>query len=339
MGMIRTICTILLGCTLLLNSANAVQGPAQEKRATSIERWQSMTEEERVEMKKRFESLRLMTPEQRAELKHRAKDLIKERDGLVRKLGPKFQDRLKGLAPHERNHVLREHQLGERRRAGRSLRKNLDSKNATWVDGMIGPGMPRPFHELRAEIRGKVEGHVLDRMGDRGDLTGEERQRIEGLSPKKRMSAMLELHRKRIEAVIARDGLPEGVDPAAWSALQSEDKPERFLGGAHKLGLGALAPRPFDPLMSALAELLRPSFEDRLSVADLPRRKQREMLDGRLAKQLREKLADKAWFPDLNRSKFEGLGDGALLRKLRKLIGAPPREGQPRKRRFPGPPR
>lgn len=313
--------------------------------AERLDRWRRMTPEEREQLKERFEALRKMSKEERATLRERSAELEHERRLLEGKLGPDQRERMRRLPPEERDRILREHQVEEHRRAGQSLRQELDPERAAWVDGLVGPGHPRPMHDARAELRGRIGGRLLERWGQAGTLEEVDRARLEGLAPPERMDELLLIHRERIERVVADEGLPEGVDEAAWTKVQAEVEPERFLKRARKLGLDLLAPPPGNPGHGwrpnwkqdkgpgegppsgpmtgkwGLGELLSPTLEDRLAAAALPHAERRARIEAEIAQRVRTKLADPEWMPQLDRAELTDLADSALLEALRDRAG------------------
>jgi len=322
--------------------------PADE--TSHLERWRQMTPEERARFQERFEALRKLSKEERAALRERARELDAERSEIADKLGPDMRDRMRRLPPEERDRILREHQLEEHRRAGQSLRGELDSERAAWVEGLVGADRPRPIHDVRAELRGRIEGRLLDRWGQAGSFAEGARQRLEGLAPHERMQELLIIHRERIVGVVAQQGLPAGVDAEAWTQLQAETEPERFLRGARKLGLDLLAPPPGDPEHgwrpdwkadgprwerghSELGGLLFPTFEDRMAVAGAPDVERWGLIEARIAARLRTKLGDTTWMPELDRAPLLGLDDSALLETLRGLQRGRHADGDERGRR------
>jgi len=367
-------CTSLIAA-LFLNAASTLAfaqepGPASRpvvqeapdvNEPAPLERWQKMTPEERAKLKERFDELRKMSPEEREALRARARELETERERLEEKLGPDMRERLRHLPPEERDRILREHQMDERRRAGETVREGLDPERADWVERMMGHDHPRPSHDLRRELRGKLEDRMIERWHDGGSLDAKERERLMALSPKARVDELLRIHRDRIVKAVDVSGLPEGVKLEKWQKLLAEPKPERFLKQARKLGLDCLAPPPgdpgqpgagrgpmphegkgngrppFSPAMHELGELLRPTFEDRMDAADKPEEERHVLIDGRVAKRLRERLADSTWLAELERLPLKGLGDGELIDKMRGFMRAQrgqrgPEEREPSRR-------
>jgi hypothetical protein len=297
-----------------------------------LERWQRMTPEQRAKLQERFDELRKMTEGERAALRARARELEAERLRLEEKLGPDMRERLRHMPPAERDRILREHQLDERRRAGEVLREGLDSERSDWVDHLIGPDHPRPFHDLRRELRGKLEDRLVDQWQKSGGLDEKERARLKELPPHERMGELLSIHRDRIIAAVKKHGLPEGVLAEKWQKLLEEERPERFLKKARKLGVDRLVAPPgepgpghgprFMPGLHELRELLHPTIEDRLETAEKPSAERRHLLDGRIAGRLRTKLREAAWLPALDRKVLAGLGDGALIERLHDFMRA-----------------
>jgi hypothetical protein len=167
---------------------------------------------------------------------------------------------------------------------------------------------------------------------------------------------LLRIHRERIEAVIERDGLPAGVEDHEWAKVRDEERPERFLKRARKLGLDQLAPPPHGAGppkppsglrgLRDLRDALRPTIEDRLEATHAPREERWRLIEDRIATRIRERLADPTWMPELEREPLTGLGDPALVEALRHHAGLenersgfdrPRHEGGPGSRRGPGP--
>ena len=297
---------------------------------SALERWQAKSVDDKRLMIERFQRLRSLSSKDRAQLLERARDLEKERQGYVATLPPDERAHLHSLPPIERTALLREHQIEERRRQGEELRADLGPDQEGWIeDWMHGP-RPRPFHELRRDLRQHVQGRVLDHWNAANHLTPDERQMLDGAPPPKRPETLLQIHRERIEAVIERDGLPNTVDPAKWNRARGEARPESFLKRARKLGLDQLAPppqmgAPHNPAgmerLRDLREALRPTLEDRLATAEVHGDERRLLMDAQIARRLRFKLSDANWMPDLDRQNLAGLDDVALVLALRRFAG------------------
>lgn len=325
------IATLALSCGLAAPglSSQGSEPAASQPAASPLERWNSMTPEQRDQLQRRFDELRSMSQEQRDQLHARALELKAERQHLEQRLGLDMRDKLGRLAPEERDRVLREHQLEQHRHAGALLREGLGPDRAAWVEGLVGSDRPRPFHDLRRELCGKVEDRLLERWHAAGELSDAENQQLGLLPSSERGEELLRIHRARIEAAVEREGLPAGVDPQKWQQLQSETLPERFLKRARKLGLDQLAPPPGappggggfgpPPLVGVLMELLHPTFADRIEFAKRSPSERHSLIEGRVAERIRARLADPGWLPELDRTSLTSLGDGELLDRMRAL--------------------
>ena len=319
----------LLLALLVLALGGLAFGLQDTSEPSALERWQAKSVDDKRLLVERFQKLRALSSEDRAQLLERAHDLEMERQGYVATLPPQERAHLHSLPPIERTALLREHQIEERRRQGEELRADLGPDQEGWIeDWMHGP-RPRPFHELRRDLRTHLQGRVLDHWNAANNLTPAERKMLDGTPPPERSDALLRIHRERIEAVIEREGLPNDVDRAKWNRARGEERPESFLKRARKLGLDQLAPPPpggsRNPArMERLRELrdaLRPTLEDRLATAEVHGDERRLLMDAQIAQRIRLRLADASWMPDLDRSTLATLDNVELVLALRRFAG------------------
>lgn len=315
--------TLVLTCVLATLGSHAVQDASGD---AALQRWERKSAADKELLAERFEKLRGLSPAERAALHERLRDLEQERRELAEELPAPERERLAELAPEDRRELLREHQLEERRRHGEEVRAGLRPEQEGWLQGLVGE-RPRPLHTLRDDLRSRAGGRVLDHWKAAGDLTQAERAALEGADPREHLQTLLGIHRQRIEAVIARDGLPAGVSEEKWERARAEERPERFLKRARGLGLDVLAPPPRPerglsfPVMQELRAVLRPSLEDRVEAARFERKERREHLDGVIAGRVRARLADAEWVPELDRAELVGLDDRGLIDVLRERAG------------------
>jgi hypothetical protein len=210
-----------------------------EPGSSAEDRWKGKTEAERKVLLERFEALRRLSPEDIETLKLRAAELATQREGYEAKLAPELRDELRGLPPREHDRILRDHQLGEHRRAGEELRASLDEQQRDLVERVFRPQdghPPRPFHSMREEMRIQFGDKVVRRFGELGQLTPEQETRLLGMTGSERMLEALHIKRKRIEECVVAVGLPEGVTQAKWGKMSEETSVERFLKQARKSG-------------------------------------------------------------------------------------------------------
>ena len=230
--------------------------PKKEDLSTPEQRWNSKTDEERQVLLERFEQLRKLSPEDREALKRDAHELAVQRRTLEESLAPERRRDLEKLPPHERQRILREHQIAEHRRVGEELRAELGERPRELVEEMVRrhQGPPRPFHEMRDEMRIEFGDKVVKRFGELGTLTPEEEQRMLALEGPERLEEALRIKRKRIEEAVLVEGLPEGVTQQQWDKMLTTDSVEKFLKKSRKrgfdehLGLGRFGePGPVGP--------------------------------------------------------------------------------------------
>ena len=223
-----------------LDKARKLKAKSGQGRKDSLaeDRWKKKTEEERRTLLVRFEQLKKLSTEDREVLRQRAGELADQRRSIESTLESGVRSNLDSLPPHERDRILREHQVAELRRAGEELREALDAGPREILEDLIGPrgGPPRPFHKKRDELRGTFSDKAVKRFGELGHLTPDEHKRLLGLPEPERIHEALLIKRNRIEEVIGKLGLPEGVSQKKWQKMLEEPSTERFLKQARKRG-------------------------------------------------------------------------------------------------------
>jgi len=301
-------------------------GPSPE----AVERWKSLTPEQRARLQERFEAWQRMDETQRAELRRRHERLREAERDVRRDLPPDARRCLEGLDPHERRELLRDHLEFELQERGRRMRGLLPPELQEKLEAASPQERAVLMHELRRRFDRDGLRHGLREVGRQLELGPDEVERLLALPPQVQRAKLLQLRRLEILQRVAREGLPEWIPAERWAEWQGLPD-ERFLERLH-------AARPRHGGSEAgreLWRLMRPDprwFEE---LAALSPEARRDELDRRLAQRLLAELAGRSeLLPPEELAELSALPPRELLERVReRLRGAGRRDGRGREGR------
>jgi hypothetical protein len=177
--------------------------------------------------------------------------------------------------PPERRAALRERfqafqQLDEAQRAELRARHERLREAERGLDAQLAPLEPAQRREFLRRHLARESDRCGERLSER--LSEAEREALAALPPDERRAKLFELHRRRIEERVERDGPPPWIAPEEWRALRQLDDREFFARlRAHRPPEGRDGP-PLRPDPAWLDE-----------IASLPEAERRVELERRLA--------------------------------------------------------
>jgi hypothetical protein len=346
--------TLLAALTILAGATFAQETPAPgEERAFASPgtradevraRWAAMGDAERAEFRHRLECLRNMRPEDRRFLEERARDLEARMASLTEQLPAETKQRLATLEPEKQREILDEY-LTERERArGKRVRAHLPPEYMARLEAAPPEDRGPLLRALHEEMRERAGSRVIDFVCRKQDVPPDEVERLEGLSGRERMRAVLELKREHLRERVASDGPPPGVTADDWrrmNELPLEDFFERW-GRRRSSREGWLDPDavqpgefdrerpPLDPnsrwvhrgtLLDELAELARPTLDDLLDLAHLTGRERRDVVAGRIRARCVEFLGRHPLLPPSEVEDLSAYDDQRFVDEVRNVIG------------------
>ncbi len=151
---------------LCLAAAAAPQSGGDLSKAA--ERWRSLEPSRRAEIQRHFDRFRELDEAQREALRERARGLLEDRRDLLDRLPAAERQRLEGLAPFERDEVLRRQQVELERRRGARLRDAVPPPLLDHLKQADPHDRPRLLHHWRDGMRERHLGHGRRDQGPRG---------------------------------------------------------------------------------------------------------------------------------------------------------------------------
>ncbi len=225
----RVLAAFLALCTLAgASSAASTPNRSQERvERTEAElrdaraRWEALTDEERDELRARFDKFRQFDPARRDELRERA-HRFKEIGRQLRKHGlpPELERELDGLPPDERRRRMGDwlHERFEER--GRRIREKMPEDLVQRLE-RAPPGRRGAMAEgFRRDRRGEHSEELIDKLARSGHLPRERVDALRALPVEERVDILMDLRREKITADIVRRGLPPGITAEQWGQWQ-----------------------------------------------------------------------------------------------------------------------
>jgi hypothetical protein len=301
---------LLAPAALGLCLAAAAQSEGDLSKAA--ERWRSLEPTRRAEIQERFDRFRELDEAQREALRERARGLLKGRRELLDRLPASERQRLEGLAPFERDEVLRSQQMELERRRGARLRDAVPPPLLDHLQQADPHDRLRLLHHWRDGMRERHLGRGRRDQGPRGGAGEALRGRL-GMSR---------------EDFGGLDRLPKGerIEALRDAARQELGRGRRLLPES-VLGDRELMREVLDAAIPTVEEIRALGGE--LAPRDLRERGRERVLSvlrasGRLTA---EELAE-----------LEALSSGKLLADIDRALPPPPFEdGRRDGRGFPGP--
>lgn len=212
-----------LAALILLALPLAAQGPDL---ASSRERWDRLSPEERGLLEQRFEEFRALDGAAQRALEERAARIEEVEEELLESVPDELERRMADLDPHRRDDLWREHLEDEMRRRGRRHRDELPPELEAQLEAAPPHMRPLLMDRYHHDRRERACGPGLERLGRKLGKGDEEIEALRALSGEERRDAMLAWKREKILLSVEREGLPPGVDPAefeAWKTLPLGD--------------------------------------------------------------------------------------------------------------------
>jgi hypothetical protein len=288
---------LLLALLVPALTAGPQQGDGQRKRERPSveERWSQLSEEQRAELRRRYEAYRRLSPEERARLHKRARQLNDLGDELRKDVSPEVRARLDGMPPEQRERVWREHLHDRAREEGRHMRDRLPPELVEQLEAAPEGERARLLEDFHRKRRDKDELRALFGMARELGLSRDEIRRVKQAAPEERRRTLLAMQKRVAVQAVERHGLPTELSAAEWNALR-ELPPESFAprwqalhlpapwgppprrgakDGPGRRGGDDRPPPPRDERLRKLMDLLRPDLQQRVEHNDLSRDERR----------------------------------------------------------------
>ncbi|MFH0946211.1 MAG: DUF3106 domain-containing protein [Planctomycetota bacterium] len=216
---------ILVLSVLLVLFGSAQETAAQHGRGS--DRWSELTEEQRAEVKRRFEQFKRMSPEEQEAIRERHRALEQARDKALADLQAEEARRLEQLPPRERKRAMNSQLRSYLSRSKKSIlegaglpgqeaqqpdfdevRRAMKQRAEATLqefeeDGFLEPGQAEELlrlspWELRRELRKLKQRQVLQNPPpELSNLSEQERRELQDLPPDQFMRRMHELHGRK----------------------------------------------------------------------------------------------------------------------------------------------
>lgn len=325
---------------------------APKKRAkakTARERWEALGPRERAEMRERFARLKEMPDSEREQLERRAKRLDAMARGVYERLDDKTRERLDSLAVERRRTLLHEMVGEEARTAAERMLGSMPEELRQRVEAASPADRERFLREFRKKHAGRVD-HGLAKLGMELGVDEAVRKAWSELPEEGRRAKLMELAQRKILVEVAKDGLPQGVDPKRWKRL-TKMPPEAFHDAFRQLrevhpewpgfaGRGQRGPGnrangerrgsrrgeggsrgEGNSARGRVMRSMHPNPEMRLEFADLPADQRRAAVDKRRREEVARVIAEEKIFDEAARKRLDAMEDGAYLDEVRQLLG------------------
>ncbi len=290
--------------------------PAGEADDALLERWRSLTSEQREVLRRRFEEFGRMDEGRRAELHRRLERLRQIEREVEHRLPPGVRERLEGLPPHERRELLHEHVADEFFERGRRCRRLLPPE----LRAQLEQAAPQERERLLLEQRARSERHLgaqLSGLGHKLGLAPEDVQSVLALPPEDQRAKLLELRRAELVLRVRQEGLPTWIAPQDWEAWRSLS--DQLFFECLNRGRGG---RPLEGGRSdELRRLLRPDPQWFAELTPLPREQRRAELERRMRSRILDFLDQHPEaLPPGELERLRALGEDRLIEALRERL-------------------
>ncbi len=182
------------------------------------QRWEALSEKERARLRERFAELERLSPEERDRMQRRAKRLGEIARHLYRSLDEDERAKLDQLDPDKRREVLREMAAEHARKMGQRILALLPAEDRERLLRARPEDREIFFLEFRQRQLRRLD-EIIRRQA-KNYLSDAERERLAGLSQAERRAKYLDFYKRHVRHWVAEHGLPDGVTPERWKALQ-----------------------------------------------------------------------------------------------------------------------
>ena len=305
--------------------------PTAEELDATRRRWERLTPEQRAQLAERYERFRAMAPEAREELRERAVNLEALEQRLCRRLTDEERLRLEVLSPARRAEVLGELVRNELETQGERLLWHLPEdlrdrfENASEEDRLL------HFKRFKGAVRERMSLSALRTLARELELPREELQGLLALPGPARVEAALELGKRLGRREVEQGGLPAGLTLERWHEIEALPPADFYQEVVRLSG----RPQPFGPPPDAepnarrLREALRPSREQILEHADLPREERLRAIRVDQRPRLTELVRQSGLLTPAQMAELEAMPDGLFYAEIRRVARERGASGDP----------
>lgn len=224
---------LLLALCMIAPAAFGQAGDLQAAR----ERWERLSNEERARLSERFDEFRNMPEAERERMRAHLARIAEARREIEASIPAQTRARLDGLDEASRRQVLREYvELAMSERAER-LRAKMSPDLCKRLEGASLSEREALLRERRGELHERGAPRVIDYLGRKLDLPGEEIERLKGLPAEQRAASIEALSKREL----ARRGPPPGVSPEEYQRWL-ELPPREMFECLHRRGVRGFGP-------------------------------------------------------------------------------------------------
>lgn len=229
----RRIFALAIGLVGLLGAAFGAtldrdRAPSEEE-LSPIERWERLPDEERERLRERFERYQRMSAEERRELEERAHNVQRARLRLLERLSDDDRERLRALAPEQREAIVHELLEDELKAEGQRLHAKLPPEWRDRLEDATPEERRKFFADFKQKNRARISLIALENLGKRLELPREEVREMQRLPEQERLGKVLELRKRLQEQSVETYGLPAGLKLEDWKRMLALS-PEEFFG-------------------------------------------------------------------------------------------------------------
>lgn len=207
-------------CMGVLMTAAPRATRAEETVPELRERWQTMSEEQREQLRERFAELEKLSPEQRQELRERATRLDKLARTLYRSLEEDTRAELDQLKPEKRRQLLREMAVAEAQEIAQRVLSRLPQADRVRLEAATPEDRTAFFLEFEARQAKRLDREIAEVMRQGDSLfTKRELTRLNGMQGSMRREIFLEVVKRRAVRRAEAGSLPVGLSAQRWRRM------------------------------------------------------------------------------------------------------------------------
>ncbi|MFT7680475.1 MAG: hypothetical protein ACI8QC_004481, partial [Planctomycetota bacterium] len=312
--------SVLLVLGLNLSLANAQE---QADRASARSRWESLSKTEQAELRSRYERLKKLPEAEREALSRRAQRLGELAKRLYRGLDEVTRERLDGLDPAQRRTLLHEMVAEEAREASQRVLSTLPETLRERVESANPKDREKFLRDYRRSTSSRL-AHGMQKLGPELGISKSKMQGWSELPEDQRRAKFMELLKRKALKAVEREGLPKGLDEAAWKRIGALS-PADFLTAFRRLReshpelcqvFGSRSENKTHHLFRAM----RPSPEERLELSGLPEEEREKRLSAKRRVAVMAVIREEKHMQGAELKELEGLDDKQFFQRVRKLL-------------------